>query len=129
MYRAQGYNTATRVRIDPLTSRSDIRRSTTRPRRLPNLYLCCQPSQYCTKWMSTENAYTAFNRRYMLFGSRPGLNNQPSATITTGAGVTIPIVHLRYCVGAAKLVFSDEVKEALLSHRCKNMLIIRRKPY
>ena len=27
---------------------------------------------------------------------------------------TIPVVHLRYCVGAAELVFSDEVNEALL---------------
>ena len=50
----------------------------------------------------------------MLFGCQPRPNNQPSAAITTGAGETIPVVHLRYCVGAAKLVFSDE---ALLSQQ------------
>ena len=32
MYLAQGYNTATRVRIEPPTSRSGVRPSTTRPR-------------------------------------------------------------------------------------------------
>ena len=53
----------------------------------------------------------------MLFGCRPRPNNQPSAAITTGAGETIPVVHLRYCVGAAKLVFSEEVNEALLSQQ------------
>ena len=42
---------------------------------------------------------------------------QPSAAITTGAGKTIPIVHLRYCVDAAKLIFSDEVNEAILSQQ------------
>ena len=61
--------------------------------------------------------YTAFNRRFMLFGCRTRPNNQPSASITTGAGETISVVHLRYCVGAAKLVFSDEVNEALLSQQ------------
>ena len=35
MYLAQGHDTATRVGIEPPTSRSGIRRSTTRPRRLP----------------------------------------------------------------------------------------------
>ena len=55
--------------------------------------------------------YTAFNRRYMWFDSRPRPTNQPSAAITTDAGETITIVHLRYCVGSAKLVFSDEVNE------------------
>ena len=113
MYLAQGYNTATRVRIEPPTSRSYIRRSTTRPRRLPNLNLCCRPSRYyiVQNGCRPRLLYTAFNRR---FGSRPRPNNQPSAAITTGAGETIPIVHLRYCVCAAKLVFSDEVNKALL---------------
>ena len=58
--------------------------------------------------------YTAFNRRYMWFGSRPRPNNQPSPAITAGAGRTFSVVHLRYCVGAAELVFSDEMNEALL---------------
>ena len=40
MYLAQGYNTATRVRIETPTSRSGDRRSTTRPARLPNTDTC-----------------------------------------------------------------------------------------
>ena len=35
MYLAEGYKTATLVRIEPSTSRSGVRRSTTRPSRLP----------------------------------------------------------------------------------------------
>ena len=42
------------------TSRSDVRRCTTRPWRLPSLYLCCRPSRYCAKWLSTENAIYGF---------------------------------------------------------------------
>ena len=35
MYLSQGYKTATLVGIEPSTSRSGVRRSTTRPSRLP----------------------------------------------------------------------------------------------
>ena len=37
MYLAQGHNTATWVRIEPPTSRSENRRTTTRPPRLPKI--------------------------------------------------------------------------------------------
>ena len=114
MYLNQGYNTATRVRIEPPTFRSDIRRSTTRPRHLPNLYLCCRPSGYCTKWLSTEI--------YKRLSTEDTCDLAVDRDQTTNLVQQLQQVQEKpspffTCVGAAKLIFSDEVNEALLSQQ------------
>ena len=83
------------------TSRSYIlyiRCSSTRPRRLPNLYLCCRPSRYCAKWLSTKNAIYGFQPKIHVIWQSIETKQPSSAAITTGAGETIPIVHFCYCV-------------------------------
>ena len=65
MYLAQGYNTATLVRIEHPTSRSGVRRSTTRPPHLVfNLSVCVERVGLCSFFLH-EFVLTGVNHDFI----------------------------------------------------------------